>query len=70
MSAEEFNYYRAKMGLTQKAMAKLLNASQRSVETWCQGTRNVTGPTAELVRLLAEKRKIPPFRGKAALNRP
>ncbi len=43
---------RAKTGLTQMQFANKLNISPRTLQNWEQGTRNPTGATITLMRLL------------------
>lgn len=43
---------RAKTGLTQEQFANKLNISPRTLQNWEQGTRNPTGATITLMRLL------------------
>lgn len=43
---------RAKTGLSQQQFADKLNISSRTLQNWEQGTRNPTGATITLMRLL------------------
>lgn len=43
---------RAKTGLSQQQFADKLNISPRTLQNWEQGTRNPTGATITLMRLL------------------
>ncbi len=43
---------RAKTGLSQQQFADKLNISPRTLQNWEQGTRNSTGATITLMRLL------------------
>lgn len=46
---------RAKTGLTQAQFADKLNISSRTLQNWEQGTRNPTGATVTLMRLLEKQ---------------
>ncbi len=43
---------RAKTGLSQQQFANKLNISSRTLQNWEQGTRNPTGATVTLMRIL------------------
>ncbi len=46
---------RVKTGLTQNEFATKLNISSRTLQNWEQGTRNPTGATITLMRLLEKQ---------------
>ena len=54
LSGAEIKVIRARLGLTQKTFAELLNVSKKSVERWEQGTDGVSGPVTTLLKLFKE----------------
>ena len=46
---------RAQHGLSQAALANILNVSKRQAEKWELGKRKCKGPAASLIKLLGEK---------------
>ena len=54
-SGEEIQALRELNGLSQAALASLLNASYSTVQKWERGTRHPNGPSLKLLSLLEHK---------------
>lgn len=58
ISGKEIKVIRRKLELTQGEFAKLANVSQKTVERWEAGHKDVSGPVVTLVKILNEHPKI------------
>lgn len=58
ISGKEIKRIRRKLELTQAEFAELANVSQKTVERWEAGQKEITGPVVTLVKLLSECPKI------------
>lgn len=58
ISGKEIKIIRRKLELTQAEFAKLANVSQKTVERWEAGQKEIAGPVVTLVKLLSECPKI------------
>ena len=52
MTSEQLKAARAKLGLTQPAIAKLIGQSPRAYQDWEGGAAKVPGPAARLIWLM------------------
>jgi transcriptional regulator with XRE-family HTH domain len=64
MKKDEFFKIREKLGKTQKEMAALLGVSNKTVESYEQGLRNIPANMARLVYFLLFKLNMDKFNGK------
>lgn len=58
ITAGEIKNFRKRMKLTQAQFAELANISQKTVERWEAGKKQITGPVVTLVKILQEYPQI------------
>ncbi len=59
MTPSKLKTTRARLGLTQEALAKMLGVSANTVARWEQGVHQIAPPTERLLKMLAAQHKVP-----------
>ncbi|WP_425154859.1 helix-turn-helix domain-containing protein [Candidatus Palauibacter sp.] len=60
MTPREFRAARDRLGFSVAKLARMLGVSPRTVQRWQNGTHDIPGPAAALVRRLLRENEAPP----------